>query len=80
MKSVVSKVPKGALVALIDSGTPQGSLPPDVFYALYSRIPGALFFGSKNLDDVEFAIPCNTTTMVTVFIAQVSSLPFFECT
>ncbi|KAJ7347105.1 aspartic peptidase domain-containing protein [Mycena albidolilacea] len=74
MKSVVQKAPKVALVALIDSGTPQGSLPPDVFYALYLRIPGALFSGpSENLDNVEFAIPYNTTTTITVFIARTCS-------
>ncbi|KAJ7442006.1 aspartic peptidase domain-containing protein [Mycena latifolia] len=58
----VTPVAAGNLVILMDTGTPTATLPADLFNAIYSRIPGALFSGSQNT----FIVPCNTTTIVTV--------------
>ncbi|KAJ7768666.1 aspartic peptidase domain-containing protein [Mycena maculata] len=62
--SQVPNTPDGSLVVLMDTGTPTMSLPPDVLYALFSHIPGALF----DADEAIFIIPCNTTAIVTVVI------------
>ncbi|KAF7344141.1 Peptidase A1 domain-containing protein [Mycena venus] len=56
LSSVVPRTPKGKLA----------TLPADVLYALYSQIPGATV--SFNDNSMYFAIPCNTTSIVTVVI------------
>ncbi|KAF8172383.1 aspartic peptidase domain-containing protein [Mycena galopus ATCC 62051] len=69
LTSEVPGTPDGKFVALMDTGTTLGSLPPDVFYALYSNIPGALVgVVGTGPNDFTFIIPCNTTSMLTVVI------------
>ncbi|KAJ7085507.1 aspartic peptidase domain-containing protein [Mycena belliarum] len=69
LKSIVPGAPNGSLIAIMDTGTPGASLPPDILYALYSRIPGA----SVSVGDSEilFVIPCNTSSVVTVVVSGV---------
>ncbi|KAJ7694404.1 aspartic peptidase domain-containing protein [Mycena rosella] len=64
--STVPNAPNGSLVVLMDTGTPTATLPADLLYALYSHIPGA----SVSVDDdlMWFAVPCNTSAIITVFI------------
>jgi hypothetical protein len=69
LTSEVPGTPDGKFVALMDTGTTLGNLPPGVFYALYSNIPGALVgFVGTGPYDFTFIIPCNTTSMLTVVI------------
>ncbi|KAJ7215896.1 aspartic peptidase domain-containing protein [Mycena pura] len=67
LTSVLPATPSGKLVAVMDTGTPTATLPPDVLYALYSNIPGALYSAE---DDI-FIIPCDTSAVVTVVISGI---------
>ncbi|KAJ7110705.1 aspartic peptidase domain-containing protein [Mycena crocata] len=64
----VKATPKGSLVAVIDTGTTLGTLPPDTLYAIYSQIPGASF--EVDGDKMNFIIPCNATSIVTFVIGE----------
>ncbi|KAF7349856.1 Acid protease [Mycena venus] len=66
LESAVPNAPNGSIVAVMDTGTPTATLPPDLLYALYSQIPGAIV-GVQD-GDMTFIIPCNTSTMITVVI------------
>ncbi|KAF7300822.1 Peptidase A1 domain-containing protein [Mycena kentingensis (nom. inval.)] len=68
--SAVPTTPQGKLVALMDTGTPAASLPFDMWYALYSNIPGAMF--GYDAETPVFIIPCATNVVVTVVIGGVS--------
>jgi hypothetical protein len=66
--SVVPNAPSGVFAAMMNTGTPRASFPPDILYALYSQIPGA----SVGLIDgeMQFSVPCNTIAIVRVIIGQ----------
>lgn len=69
MKSKVPDAPNGSIVAVMDTGTPKATLPPDITYAIYSQIPGALV--SVVDGAMVFIIPCNTSTLVTIVVGSV---------
>ncbi|KAJ7679752.1 aspartic peptidase domain-containing protein [Mycena rosella] len=62
--STVPNATNGSLVAVLDTGTPPMTFPPDILYAIYSQIPSASF---KKEDD-SFIIPCNASMILTAFI------------
>ncbi|KAJ7478395.1 aspartic peptidase domain-containing protein [Mycena latifolia] len=64
--STVPNAPAGKFVAVLDTGTPTGALPPDILYALYSQIPGASV--AVVGDNMRFLVPCNTSSIVTVIM------------
>ncbi|KAJ7830150.1 aspartic peptidase domain-containing protein [Mycena olivaceomarginata] len=66
LTSAVPNAPNGSIVAVMDTGTPTATLPPDILYGIYSQIPGALV--GVNGSDMVFLIPCNTSAIVTVVI------------
>ncbi|KAF7296252.1 Acid protease [Mycena chlorophos] len=65
--SAVPGTPEGKMVALVDSGTPTGALPPALWYALYANIPNATISESEEA----LLIPCETTSIVTIVIGGV---------
>ncbi|KAJ6573181.1 aspartic peptidase domain-containing protein [Mycena vulgaris] len=67
--STVPNAPNGTLVTALDTGTPTATLPPDILYGVYSQIPGASVAAIG--DNMEFIIPCNTSTIITIVIGQV---------
>jgi hypothetical protein len=69
LTSAVPNAPNGSIVAVMDTGTPTATLPPDILYGIYSQIPGALV--GVNGSDMAFLIPCNTSAIVTVVIGLV---------
>jgi hypothetical protein len=68
LASSVLNAPNGSIVAVMDTGTPTATLPPDILYALYSQIPGATV--QVQGQNMRFIIPCNTSTIVTVVIGS----------
>ncbi|KAJ7602085.1 aspartic peptidase domain-containing protein [Mycena polygramma] len=60
--SAVSHAPAGKMVALLDTGTPEASLPAKLLDAIYSAIPGSTYLYAQNA----WSIPCNTTSILTV--------------
>ncbi|KAJ7447615.1 hypothetical protein FB451DRAFT_1567455 [Mycena latifolia] len=60
-----------SLVALMDTGTSTGTLPPDILYAVYSHIPGASVTVQGNGELMLFIVPCNTSAIITVVIGGV---------
>ncbi|KAJ7467599.1 aspartic peptidase domain-containing protein [Mycena latifolia] len=67
----VPNAPNGSLVALMDTGTSTGTLPPDILYAVYSHIPGASVTVQGNGELILFIVPCNTSAIITVVIGGV---------
>lgn len=59
-KSVVSNVPEGKAIAILDTGFTFPPLPQGAVDAIYSNIPGAMF---SNITDYGWIIPCNTTNL-----------------
>lgn len=66
-KSSVSSVPEGSLVALLDSGFSIPQLPPAAVDAIYTSIPGAVFWQTGN----SYIVPCNSTAMVSFVLGYV---------
>ncbi|KAF9002559.1 aspartic peptidase domain-containing protein [Cyathus striatus] len=64
--SNVTGAPKGKLIHVMDTGTPDVSLPSALFAQIYSSFPGAVKF-SLSSGVTEFVFPCNATTPV-VFV------------
>ncbi|KAJ7138848.1 aspartic peptidase domain-containing protein [Mycena filopes] len=63
MPTSIAGAPDGKLVALMDTGSPSGNLPYDLYTAIYTAIPG-----HEEQDIMFWSIPCNTTSIVTVWI------------
>ncbi|KAI0697717.1 acid protease [Cerioporus squamosus] len=59
-KSSVSGVPQGKVVAALDTGFSLPPLPPAAVDAIYSKIPGAVFWTSPIINS--WIIPCNSST------------------
>ncbi|KAJ7659157.1 aspartic peptidase domain-containing protein [Mycena polygramma] len=72
-KSVIPGVPSGKLVALLDTGAPEISLPQPLIDAIYSQIPGSN--STERNGDKIWTIPCNTTASVAIQIGG-DSFPF----
>ncbi|KAJ7177132.1 aspartic peptidase domain-containing protein [Mycena filopes] len=68
MPTSIAGAPDGKLVALMDTGSPSGNLPYDLYTAIYTAIPG-----HEEQDIMLWSIPCNTTSIVT---RQISGQPF----
>ncbi|KAJ7663203.1 hypothetical protein DFH06DRAFT_1324680 [Mycena polygramma] len=62
-KSTIPVATSGKIAVVMDSGTPTGLLPQDLFNAIYSAIPGATPYKNG-----AWLIPCNTTTIVRIEI------------
>lgn len=73
LRSSVPGAPAHKLVVLMDTGTHTATLPPDIWYALYSQIPGAMFSAHA----MKFVIPCQSTPIVSVVIALVVFSVYF---
>jgi len=70
--SNVLGAPEGKVVATMDTGTPYAAVNGQILDAIYSQIPGAISL-QGDADGFVWAIPCNTTTIVSV---QIGGQPF----
>ncbi|KAJ7153260.1 aspartic peptidase domain-containing protein [Mycena filopes] len=66
MPASVAGAPAGKLVTVMDTGSPFGSIPTDLFNTIYSSIPGAKNTVQNGVSG--WLIPCNTTSIVSVWI------------
>ncbi|KAJ7185041.1 aspartic peptidase domain-containing protein [Mycena filopes] len=60
----IAGAPDGKLVAVMDTGTPAATLPSKLLDGIYSAIPVSVYHSAEE----GWLIPCNTTTLVTVWI------------
>ncbi|KAJ7076740.1 aspartic peptidase domain-containing protein [Mycena belliarum] len=65
--SAVSGAPDGKIVTVLDTGNPTGILPEQIVNDIYSRIPGAQSRVLADQPPNSWTVPCNTTTVVTVY-------------
>ncbi|KAI0666611.1 aspartic peptidase domain-containing protein [Trametes maxima] len=59
-KSSVPGVPEGKVAALLDSGFSLPPLPPAAVDAIYTSIPGSVFYRTQGA----YLVPCNSSTML----------------
>jgi len=60
LTSSMDGTPSGKAVALLDTGAPTALLPPKLMNAIYSAIPGAVYYAKEDL----WIVPCKATTIV----------------
>lgn len=63
LQSSIAGVPAGRMQALLDTGDPTAMMPSFLRDAIYSSIPGAVFWDTEDGERV-WIVPCNTTTNV----------------
>lgn len=65
--SVISSVPDGRVVALLDSGTTYSYAPPEVAQAIYGGVEGAVLNEITN----QWEVPCSAGIRLTIWIEYV---------
>jgi hypothetical protein len=65
--STVPNTPDGKIVVVMDTGTPSVLLPDKLVSDIYSSIPGAQSGAAPDQSGVTWTVPCNTTTIVTIY-------------
>ncbi|KAJ3527938.1 hypothetical protein NMY22_g9596 [Coprinellus aureogranulatus] len=63
LQSTIPGVPSGRMQALLDTGDPAALMPPFLRDAIYSKIPGAVFWDQED-GERAWIVPCNTTANV----------------
>ena len=62
LNSTIRGVPRGSMLALLDTGDPTDIMPSWLRDAIYSKIPGAVPYTDK--DGKVWIVPCNATASV----------------
>jgi hypothetical protein len=74
--STLNDTPAGKAVMILDTGTPTNLLPQQLRDAIYSQIPGTVFELIEDFGVELWVIPCNTTTIVSVYIGYIVTLKY----
>ena len=77
LKSRIPGVPAGRMQALMDTGDPNAIMPTFLRNAIYSEIPGAIFWDTEDGDRI-WIVPCNSTVNVVLTFGYATSLSKFE--
>lgn len=73
LKSRISGVPAGRMQALLDTGDPNAIMPTFLRNAIYSNIPGAIFWDTEDGDRI-WIVPCNSTANVVLTFGYACSI------